>query len=170
MLVETRFIHRRVWLCYEKKFESDIKLGPVIQRTDDPCPIKTVAQTLAAGGQRYPSRRPGCTRFLTTHCSILLDLGCLAWCEWEIDVAATERVVLMVRAACQSTSASISIHRTSFSTTPSSSGNLCLLLLLGDFVGAVRNILLGRWDGPATALGYRRAVERTVVGIGSRGR
>ncbi len=55
-------------------------------------------------------------------------------------------------AARRSASASISIRRTSSSTAPSSSGDLCLLLLLGDFVGAARNFLLGGWDGPATAL------------------
>jgi hypothetical protein len=52
----------------------------------------------------------------------------------------------------RSSSASISIRRTSSSTAPSSSGDLCLPLLLGAFVGDARNFFLGGWDGPATAL------------------
>ena len=55
-------------------------------------------------------------------------------------------------AARRSSSVSISMRRTSSSTAPSSSGDLCLLLLLGALAGAVRSFLLGGCDGPATAL------------------
>jgi len=55
-------------------------------------------------------------------------------------------------AARRSSSVSISMRRTSSSTTPSSSGDLCLFLLLGALLGAARSFLLGGCDGPAIAL------------------
>jgi hypothetical protein len=55
-------------------------------------------------------------------------------------------------AARRSASVSISMRRTSSSTTPSSSGDLCFPLLTGTFVGASRNFLFGGCDGPASAL------------------
>jgi hypothetical protein len=55
-------------------------------------------------------------------------------------------------AARRRASASISISRTSSSTIPSSSGGLCLALLLDAFAGAARNFLFGGCDGPASVL------------------
>ena len=55
-------------------------------------------------------------------------------------------------AARRSSSVSISMSRTSSSTAPSSSGDLCLDLLLGALADAARSFLLGGCEGPATAL------------------
>jgi hypothetical protein len=81
-------------------------------------------------------------------CSILgVSRGASGRRESPLGRESSERCAARRRA-----SVSISIRRTSSSTTPSSSGDLCFPLLLGAFAGAARNFLLGGWDGPATAL------------------
>jgi hypothetical protein len=55
-------------------------------------------------------------------------------------------------AARRRASVSISIRRTFSSTAPSSSGDLCVPLLICAFVGISRSLLIGGCDGPTSAL------------------
>lgn len=70
----------------------DVTARAELPRTDNPCPIITIAQTLAPGGHRRPPRCARCARAFTTQYTILFDFGCFAWCEWEKGIVAGYRV------------------------------------------------------------------------------
>ena len=76
---------------------KDVTSRPGLPRTDNPSLIITIAQALTARGHRRSPRRARCSRALATHCTILFNLGCFSWCEWEKGIVAGYRVA---RAIC----------------------------------------------------------------------
>ena len=152
MLVETCVVHRGVWLCCGKKKaqQCDIRRGsynalmiPALSKLLlKRLPREVIDALRGVRGVREPS--PRIARF----CSIWgVSRGASGRRESPSGIASRERIAERRRA-----SASNSIRRTSSSTAPSSSGDLCLPLLLDAFARSARNFLFGGCDGPATAL------------------